>query len=93
MSVESIARFLCVSSRLNCIVRRTYSVRGPLSLWYVDTNHKLIRYNMVLFGAVDGSSRKVMCLEAATNNCALTAFSAFKEATEKHGIPLRVRAD
>ncbi|KAF3854259.1 hypothetical protein F7725_022314, partial [Dissostichus mawsoni] len=27
----------------NCIVRRTYSVRGPLSLWHVDTNHKLIR--------------------------------------------------
>ncbi|XP_071063045.1 uncharacterized protein [Pseudochaenichthys georgianus] len=78
---------------LNCIVRRTYSVRGPLSLWHVDTNHKLIRYNIVLFGAVDGYSRKVMCLEAATNNRALTAFSAFKEATEKHGIPLRVRAD
>ena len=28
---------------LGCIVRRTYSVRGPLSLWHVDTNHKLIR--------------------------------------------------
>ncbi|KTG43905.1 hypothetical protein cypCar_00048876 [Cyprinus carpio] len=43
---------------LGCIVRRTYSVRGPLSLWHVDTNHKLIRYNIVLFGAVDGYSRK-----------------------------------
>lgn len=28
---------------LGCVVRRTYSVRGPLSLWHVDTNHKLIR--------------------------------------------------
>ncbi|KAL6455464.1 hypothetical protein MHYP_G00360930 [Metynnis hypsauchen] len=28
---------------LGCILRRTYSVRGPLSLWHVDTNHKLIR--------------------------------------------------
>ncbi|XP_078031642.1 uncharacterized protein LOC144467287 [Epinephelus lanceolatus] len=44
---------------LGCIVRRVYSVRGPLSLWHVDTNHKLIRYNIVLFGAVDGFSRKV----------------------------------
>ncbi|CAM4665756.1 unnamed protein product [Leuciscus chuanchicus] len=43
---------------LGCIVRRTYSVRGPLSLWHVDTNHKLIRYNIVLFGAVDGYSKK-----------------------------------
>ncbi|KAM4556018.1 uncharacterized protein V3H82_015977 isoform 1-T1 [Fundulus diaphanus] len=78
---------------LGCIVRRTYSVKGPLSLWHVDTNHKLIRYNIVLFGAVDGYSRKVMCLEAATNNRAQTAFAAFKKATEKHGIPSRVRAD
>ncbi|KAL2102046.1 hypothetical protein ACEWY4_003807 [Coilia grayii] len=45
-------------SGLGCILRRTYSVRGPLSLWHVDTNHKLIRYNIVLFGAVDGYSRK-----------------------------------
>ncbi|KAL6481025.1 hypothetical protein MHYP_G00091050 [Metynnis hypsauchen] len=28
---------------LGCILRRTYSVRGPLSLWHVDTNHKLLR--------------------------------------------------
>lgn len=28
---------------LGCVIRRTYSVRGPLSLWHVDTNHKLIR--------------------------------------------------
>ncbi|XP_041845240.1 uncharacterized protein LOC121642553 [Melanotaenia boesemani] len=78
---------------LGCIVRRTYSVRAPLSLWHVDTNHKLIRYNIVLFGAVDGYSRKVMCLNAATNNRAQTAFAAFKKATEKHGIPSRVRGD
>ncbi|CAG5894030.1 unnamed protein product [Menidia menidia] len=66
-------------------------VQGPLSLWHVDTNHKLIRYNIVLFGAVDGYSRKVVCLNAATNNRASTAFTAFKKATERHGIPSRVR--
>ncbi|CAL8373229.1 unnamed protein product [Arctogadus glacialis] len=64
-----------------------YSVRAPLSLWHVDTNHKLIRYNIVLFGAVGGYSRKIMCLNAATNNLASTAFAAFKQATERHGIP------
>ncbi|CAL8368819.1 unnamed protein product [Boreogadus saida] len=67
--------------------------RAPLSLWHVDTNHKLIRYSIVLFGAVDGYSRKIMCLNAATNNLASTAFAAFKQATERHGIPSRVRAD
>ncbi|KAI7789387.1 hypothetical protein IRJ41_018294, partial [Triplophysa rosa] len=78
---------------LGCVVRRTYSVRGPLSLWHVDTNHKLIRYNIVIFGAVDGFSRKMMCLNAATNNRASTALSFFKEATERYGVPARVRAD
>lgn len=28
---------------LGCVVRRTYSVQGPLSLVHIDTNHKLIR--------------------------------------------------
>ncbi|KAG7455518.1 hypothetical protein MATL_G00257570 [Megalops atlanticus] len=78
---------------LGCIVRRTYSVRGPLSVWHVDTNHKLIRYNIVFFGAVDGHSRKVMFLDAATNNRASTAFAHFRKATERHGIPSRVRGD
>ncbi|XP_048874043.1 uncharacterized protein LOC125745333 [Brienomyrus brachyistius] len=30
-------------SSLGCVVRRMYSVPGPLSLVHVDTNHKLIR--------------------------------------------------
>lgn len=29
--------------QLGCVVRRSYSVRGPLSLVHIDTNHKLIR--------------------------------------------------
>ena len=29
---------------LNTIRRRQYSVAGPLSLWHIDGNHKLIRY-------------------------------------------------
>ncbi|XP_049432794.1 uncharacterized protein LOC125889111 [Epinephelus fuscoguttatus] len=75
---------------MGCIVHRTYSVRGPPPLWHYDTNHKLIRYNIVLFGTVDVYSRKVMCLETATNNRASTAFAAFKRATEIHGMPSRI---
>ena len=29
------------------IVRRTYSVAGPNSLWHFDGNHRLIRYGMI----------------------------------------------
>ncbi|XP_057216619.1 uncharacterized protein LOC130570364 isoform X2 [Triplophysa rosa] len=80
-------------SNLGCVVRRVYSVPGPLSLVHVDTNHKLIRYNIVIFGGVDGFSRKILYLNAATNNRAATAFSFFLEATQLHGLPSRVRAD
>lgn len=30
-------------TRIGCVARRTYSVKGPLHLVHVDTNHKLIR--------------------------------------------------
>ena len=34
----------CLQSRV--ILRRKYSVPGPLSLWHMDGNHKLIRYTL-----------------------------------------------
>ncbi len=39
---------LSTLARLGCVVRRTYSVPGPLSLVHIDTNHKLIRYGKPL---------------------------------------------
>uniref|UniRef100_A0A3P8U8Y1 Integrase catalytic domain-containing protein n=1 Tax=Amphiprion percula TaxID=161767 RepID=A0A3P8U8Y1_AMPPE len=80
-------------TEIGCVVRRSYSVQGPLSLVHIDTNHKLIRYNIVVFGGVDGYSRKVLYLDAATNNRAKTAFSLFIRSAQLHGLPSRVRAD
>ena len=37
-----------------CIERRSYSVPGPNYLWHVDGNHKLIKYRLVVHGAIDG---------------------------------------
>uniref|UniRef100_A0A671KLJ7 Uncharacterized LOC107670560 n=1 Tax=Sinocyclocheilus anshuiensis TaxID=1608454 RepID=A0A671KLJ7_9TELE len=70
-------------ARLGCVMRRTYSVRGPLSLVH---RHKSIRYNIVIFGGV-------MYLNAANNNHALTACHFFSEAIPKFGLPSRVRGD
>lgn len=34
----------CVMRRLSSIHHRKYRVNGPLSLWHIDGNHKLIRW-------------------------------------------------
>ena len=38
------------------IRRREYHVEAPNSVWYIDGNHKLIRWKFVIHGAVDGYS-------------------------------------
>ena len=43
---QSIHRVKGVQSQLHPpIQRRVYSVTGPNALWYLDGNHKLIRWN------------------------------------------------
>ena len=79
--------------QLNLVRRRHYSVPGPLSLWHLDGNHKIIRWGFVIHGCVDGYSRRVMFLRASTNNKANTVFTLFTEAIEKFGLPYRVRGD
>ena len=38
----------CAMRRLRSINRRNYQVNGPLALWHMDGNHKLIRYIRIL---------------------------------------------
>ncbi|KAI2645950.1 Botulinum neurotoxin type D [Labeo rohita] len=80
-------------TQLGCVVRRTYSVPSPRALMHIDTNHKLIRYNIVIFGGIDGFSRKIMYLGVATNNLASTTLYFFQRSAERFGLPLRVRGD
>ncbi|KAF3836809.1 hypothetical protein F7725_004273 [Dissostichus mawsoni] len=77
-------------ARMGCVARRTHSVQGPLHLVHIDTNHKLIRYGLVISGGIDGFSRKIMYLGAATNNKASTSLDFFLEGVQKYGFPLRI---
>ncbi|XP_060798432.1 uncharacterized protein LOC132900383 isoform X3 [Neoarius graeffei] len=84
---------LCRMTQMGCVVRRSYSVPCPMYLVHMDTDHKLIRYNIVIFGCIDGFSRKIMYLRAADNNRSETNLAFFQEAVQEFGYPLRVRAD
>lgn len=75
------------------VIRRKYQVHGPLSLWHIDGNHKLIRWRIVIHGGIDGFSRIPVYLVASNNNKADTVLTAFNKAIETYGLPSRVRAD
>ncbi|KAA0712533.1 hypothetical protein E1301_Tti019071 [Triplophysa tibetana] len=52
-----------------------------------------IRWRMVIHGGIDGFSRRIMYLQANTNNRASTVLQFFLTAVSQHGLPHRVRSD
>ena len=75
------------------IRRRVYHVEGPNCVWHVDTNHKMIRWRIVVHGGIDGYSRTLVFLHCADNNRALTNLSFFVDAVQSYGLPEKVRTD
>ncbi|XP_065821869.1 uncharacterized protein [Labrus bergylta] len=73
--------------------RRQYSVPAPNAMWHIDGNHKLIRWRFVVHGGIDGFSRLIVYLSAATNNRASTVLESFSGAVSKFGVPSSVRSD
>lgn len=83
-----------VQARLrNVLHRRSYHVESPNALWHVDSHHKLIRWKIVIHGAIDGYSRVVPYLKVAGNNRSDTAFSGFLLGVDRYGLPSRLRCD
>ena len=53
----------------------------------------LPRWRIVIHGGIDGYSRMIVFLQAATNNKASTVFQWFQSAVQTRGLPSRVRTD
>lgn len=51
------------------------------------------RWRIVIHGGIDGFSRLIVYLTAASNNRASTVLRSFLEAVEMYGVPSRVRSD
>ncbi|KAJ8303655.1 hypothetical protein KUTeg_018765 [Tegillarca granosa] len=77
----------------NRLHRRVYNVTAPNHLWHVDTNHKLIRWNFIITGGIDGFSRFVVFLQCVNNNKADTIFNSFRSGTLDYKTPFRMRSD
>ena len=60
---------------------------------HVDGHHKLIRWRLVTHAGVDGYSRMVVYIKCSSNNRADTVLNLFQEATQRFGLPSRVRSD
>ena len=75
------------------LCRREYSVESPNSLRHLDGYNKLVRWRIVIHGRIDGYSRLITFLQAATNNCASTVLSAFQGAVDEYGLPSQIRMD
>ena len=90
---EAIQQVRGRSAIVSPIRRRSYSVPSPNSLWHADGNHKLIKYRLVIHGAVDGFSRLLTFLSCSDNNRAETVLFKFIGATLEYGLPSRIRTD
>ena len=75
------------------IHRRVYSVEMPNSIWHIDGYHKLIRWQILIHGGIDGYSRLPVYIAASNNNRSDTVLKAFLGAVTSFGLPSRVRAD
>ena len=80
------------SRRKGRLKRRVYNVKAANDLWHIDTNHKLVTWYLIIFGAIDGYSRLSVSLECISNNKAPTALACILKDVHTYGLPSRVRS-
>lgn len=68
-------------------------MRSPNSLWHLDGYHKLVRWNFVIHGGIDGFSRLITFLKVSSNNTSQSVLTACISAVSLFGIPSRIRID
>ena len=76
------------------IKRRIYSNPHPHFLWHIDSNHKLIRWKMVIYLAIDGFSKMIAYAHCCDNNKAQTVLNLLvSTVAELKLLPRYIRTD
>lgn len=75
--------------------RRQYSCPGPNFVWHIDSYDKLKPFGIAINGCIDGYSRYVVWLEAATTNSDPKVIASYyiQSVKENGGCPKRIRTD
>ena len=92
-SVHRINNFGVKPTKKERVKRRVYNVKGTNQLWHVGTNHKIIKWYIIIFGAIYGVSRFPVSLKCINNNKATSVLSCFVKGIESYGIPVRIGSD
>ena len=70
-----------------------YNIVSPNTLWHIYGYHKLIRWQVVIHGGIDGYSQVPVYLKVASNNKAVSVLNAFMQGVECYGLPSCVHSD
>ena len=81
------------SRRKGRLKRRVYNLKGANHLWHIDTNHTLVKWYLIIFGAIDGYSRLPVSLKYISNNIAPTVLACSLKGVHTYGLPSKVRSD
>ena len=81
------------SRRKGNLKRRVYNIKGANRLWHIDTNYKVFKWYLIIFGPIDGYCRLPVLLECISNNEAPTVLACFLKGVHTFGLPSRVRSD
>ena len=73
--------------------RRVYNIKGANHLWHINTNHKPVKWYLIIFEATDGYSRLLLSLECISKNKTPTVLACFLKGLHTCGLSRRVRSD
>ena len=77
--------------RRNAIKRRVYDSKGPGDIYHIDGNDKLKKWGICIHGGIDGFSRKLLWLKAATtNNNPIVIANYFLQSIKTNGFTPKI---